>query len=254
MQAKGIAPFLLVLVCGFVAGCFQPTIQPTMQPTMLTCQYSETGETLRYPSNQDEPQSCLDYIGAWYKKAGEKANEDRRRADEEAKKRADRERQEAWRKLLTESPVQSEQGLKHDLELAEKLTPVQRTALDDAVNHVILTKNEKQALRSISLDQWHAISQLAAFYKWLNDKIQEAQAKAKAQAEQDRTQAEQEQAAAEKQQEQVQREEDRVSLAIYQSLMTEAAERQAAATQWQAAAAWRQQQCLSDMSHGLRCY
>ncbi len=167
-------------------------------------------------------------------------------ADAEAK----RKRKEAVEALLRDSPVQSEQGLRHDFELADKLTPAQQAALRDAVNNVILTNDEKRALKSITLDQWHAITQLAAFFKRLNDKIQQAQA----QAEKQQEQAEQEQAQAEEQRQQVQLEEDRVSQAIYQSLMTEAAERQAAAAQWQAAAAWRQQQCLGDISRGLRCY
>jgi hypothetical protein len=54
--------------------------------------------------------------------------------------------------------------------------------------------------------------------------------------------------------EQLEREQDRVQLAIYQYLMTQAASRQADAARWQAAAAWRQQQCLRNLTQGLGCY
>lgn len=187
-----------------------------------TCQSSDG--KWGYLPKDGEPQACLDYAEAMQAEA------------ERQREAAERQRQEEIRELFAESPVQSEQGFKHDIELANKLTPTQLSALRDVTNNVILTADEQKALASIDLDQWHAITQLAAFYKWRNEKIQEAKAEA------------------EREQQENEREEEELRLENYQSLMTEAAERQADAAQWQAAAAWRQQQCLSNMSRGFWCY
>ncbi len=183
-----------------------------------------TSEEARYFKNQSEPQQCVAYDRLL------QAQRD------EAARQAEQQRQEAVRKLLAESPVQSEQGLKRDLELAARLTPAQQEAIRDAASKVILTADEQTALASVSADQWHALSQLVAFFKWLDDETKQAEAQAKAQ------------------QELVEREEDRDRLAAYQYLTAQAASRQAGAAEWQAAAAWRQQRCLSNLSQGLSCY
>lgn len=196
---------------------------PSYCSDTTTCNAGEA-KPVRYYKDQPMPQACITYQDLLNQQAAYIQ-------EEEEKKR-----KEAMEQLLKESPVQSEQGLRNDIELVNKLTPTQRAALRDAVNNVILTADEQKSLASIDQNQWHAITQLAAFSKWLNEKIQDAQAQAEAQ------------------QEQTEREEDRLRLSIYQSLTTEAAERQAAAAEWQAAAAWRQQQCLRNISTGLGCY
>jgi hypothetical protein len=187
-----------------------------------TCQ-SSSGQ-LRYFSDQPKPHQCIAY------------DELLQAQRQEQEREAQRQNQEALQKLLAESPVQSEQALKRDLDLAAKLTPEQQEAIRDVGNAVFLTADEHRTLASITPDQWHALSQLSAFFKWLNDKSQQAQT-------QD-----------EKEHEQAEREEDRARLAAYQSLIADAAARQAYAAQWQAAILWRQQQCLNDLSHGLSCY
>jgi hypothetical protein len=158
------------------------------------------------------------------------------------------------RQLLSQSPLQSETNLHRDLALLSKLTPAQNEALRDTSNGIVLTQKEKRALGSISPDQWHALSQMAAFYQWLNQRYQEAQAEAERQQQEAEAEAERQQQEAEYKQAQVEQEEDRTRLAIYQYLMAQAAARQANASAWQAAAAWRQQQCLSSLSRGLGCY
>jgi hypothetical protein len=223
---------------GAVQGLVELIVEPLFDPVPALLVASWCGDTatcdgggaspVKYFKDQALPDSCKEFA--------EQQEARRAEQEKEAKEEAERERKEAVEALLRESPVQSEQGLNHDPELVGELTPAQQEAMRDAANHVVLTKDEEQALRSISLDQWHAVSQLAAFYKWLNDKFQEAQAQN------------------EKQQEQTEREQENARLAVYQSLMVDAATRQAAAAEWQAAALWRQQQCLRNLTAGLQCY
>jgi hypothetical protein len=202
----------------------------------------DAGYQLTYFADQPVPYLCVAHERNLEKERAEKeANEEAERRRKEAEE-AERSRRAA-EELLRESPVQSEERLKRDLELVGTLTPAQQEATRDAGNHVVLTDSEERSLRSISLDQWHALSQLTAFYKWLNDKSKEAQAQAERQQEQ-----------AEKQQEQAEREQERARLAIYQSLMADAAARQAAAAEWQAASLWWQQRCLRNLTAGLQCY
>ncbi len=178
---------------------------PSYCSDTTTCNDGGT-RPVRYYREESEPQECITY-------------------QEQLRLQAERERKEAIEALLRESPVQSGETLRHDLEVVGQLTPEQMGAMRDGANNVVLTKEEDQSLKSITLEQWHAISQLVAFYRWLDEKTKEAQA----QAEQER-------------------------LAVYQSLMAEAATRQAAAAEWQAAAQWRQQQCLKHIAAGLQCY
>jgi hypothetical protein len=135
------------------------------QREVTQCTYDDNYDQVAYSDNQPEPQACIEWAAQFRRKSEELEAKGRKEADQEA----ERKRQEAVRELLRESPVQCEQGLVRDLQLVDQLHSDQQEALRDAVNHVILTKKEERALRSVSLDQWHALSQLAVFYKWLND-------------------------------------------------------------------------------------
>ena len=250
-----LAPFIAVPLIPVVLISF-----PFWYHQRETCTYDNAGHTVTYEVGLPEPTRCNQFAEQqreqrWaaereaqqrQKEADEEAERERKYSEEAAERErmeAEQRRKEAVEALLRESPVQSEEGLKRDLAVVARLTPAQLEAMRDAANAVVLTKNEQKALRSISLDQWHALSQLAAFKKWLDDKSREAQAEAEKQQEQ-----------AAQQQEQAEQERERTRLAVYQSLMAEAATRQASAAEWQAAAAWWQQRCLSNLSWGLRCY
>jgi hypothetical protein len=199
------------------------TLVPSYCSDTTTCSTGPASK-MRYFKGQPMPRECAAYQDQLIQEGAQQ------RAEEEQRRR------EALEELLRESPVQSEHGLQNDLALANKLNPTQIEALRDVINGVTLTSEEQKSLAAIDQDQWHAISQLAAFSKWLGDKIKETQVQAAAL------------------QEQTEREEDRLQLATYEWLMEQAMARQAEAAQWQAAAAWRQQQCLSKISLGLGCY
>jgi hypothetical protein len=135
------------------------------------CEDTETCQSawgpLRYYKDQSEPQACKDLqeelAEAEAREREHRASEIDREVQEAAQKRA-----EAVRELLSRSPVQSESNLNRDIAFPSRLTPEQNEALRDVSNGVVLTPKESQDLASISTDQWHALSQMAAFYTWLN--------------------------------------------------------------------------------------
>lgn len=141
--------------------------------------------------------------------------------------------EEARTKLFAESPTGSEQAFLNDLAVVKTLTPTQWSAIRDRANKVDLTADEEKALASVTKDQRHSLSQLVAFFIWLNDQEKQAQQA----ADQAREQQEQEQEAE--------------RLAAYQALVAQAAQSQAQANASEQALVAQQRAQQNDIWHSL---
>ena len=148
------------------------------QQQAVSCDTGPTSQ-LTYFEGQTKPRACIDYSVAEMERL-----EDKRRQAEQQKTE-----EEAKRKLFAESPTGSEQVFKQDLAVVKTLTPKQWEAIRDRANKVDLAKDEDRALASITQDQRHALSQLVAFFVWLNEQEKQAQqAAVQAREEQEREQ------------------------------------------------------------------
>lgn len=169
--AAAVAVGALLLV-----GCANPA--QVSQQQAVSC---DTGPTtqLIYFEGQTKPRACIDYSVAEVERLEYKKREaEQQKAAEEAKL-----------KLFAESPTGSEQVFRQDLAVVKTLTPKQWEAIRDRANKVDLTKDEDRALASITQDQRHALSQLVAFFVWLNEQEKLArQAADEAREEQERAQ------------------------------------------------------------------
>jgi hypothetical protein len=206
-----------------VVGCANPA--QVSQQQAVSCDTGPTSQ-LTYFEGQTKPRACIDYSVAEMERLNA---EDKKREAEQHQKAEDK----ARAKLFAESPTGSERVFLHDLAVMKTLTPTQWDAIRDRANKVDLTADEEKALASVTKDQRHSLSQLVAFFVWLDDQEKQAQQA----AEQAREQQEQEQEAA--------------RLAAYQALVAQAAQSQTQANAAEQALAAQQRAQQNDIWHSL---